>query len=94
MFKARTSHCFKILKELEDQSTAMDYLKKSQTKTFDTIYNIKKQLCKKFNDQVEANQGILKSYVEGINELKKYELHSALKKDGKSHLIDIYYDEA
>lgn len=25
--------------------------------------------------------------------MKKYELHNVLRKEGKNHLIDIYYDE-
>lgn len=33
-------------------------------------------------------------YQEGINELKRYEVHPVLKKEGKIYLMDFYYDEA
>lgn len=32
-------------------------------------------------------------YHDGIQDLKKYDLHPKLKKEGKKFLIDIYYDE-
>lgn len=53
----------------------------------------KNSLRKKFQEVYERNKEILKVYSEGISDLKKYELHPVLKKEGKKHLIDIYYDE-
>ena len=37
---------------------------------------------------------ILKNYNEGISDLKKYDVHPVLRKDGKQTLMDFYYDEA
>jgi hypothetical protein len=54
----------------------------------------KNTLRKKFAEQYDGNKEILKLYVDGIADLKKYELHPVLRKEGKTHLIDIYYDEA
>ncbi len=36
----------------------------------------------------------MKTYDEAILELKKFEVHSVLRKDGKQTLMDFYYDEA
>lgn len=83
-----------MLKEVDDQVTALDQLKKSQGKTFDYYYSTKKHIVKQFSEVYEANLQVLKMYTEGINQLKKYELHPALKKENKNYLIDIYYDEA
>jgi len=49
---------------------------------------------KRFTEQWEANQLILKAYVEGINDLKRYEVHPSVKREGKQVLMDFYYDEA
>jgi hypothetical protein len=32
--------------------------------------------------------------MDGLNDLKKYEVHPGLRKDGKQVLMDFYYDEA
>jgi len=48
---------------------------------------------KKFNEIFDENKKILKLYQEGLQELKKIDLHPLLKKEGKKHLIDIYYEE-
>lgn len=39
------------------------------------------------------NLDILKVYKDSLDDLKKYELHPVLVKDGKKYLSDIYYDE-
>lgn len=49
---------------------------------------------KRFVDQFDANRATLKAYDEGLAELKRYEVHPALKRDGKNNLMDFYYDEA
>jgi hypothetical protein len=54
---------------------AMDLLKKSQNRSLDYVYGNKKAIEKRFKDQYEGNQITLKAYVEGIQALKKYELH-------------------
>ena len=46
----------------------------------------------KFSEILENNKETLRCYEEGVSELKRYELHSALKKENKKYLIDIYYD--
>jgi hypothetical protein len=43
---------------------------------------------------MEANRQTSKAYEDGLAELKRYEVHPALKKDGKNYLMDFYYDEA
>jgi len=86
---------FKILKEVENQTTSSECLKKSISKTVDQLYNTFRSVHKKrFAEQYDINMGILKHYNEGINDLKKYEVHPMLKKDGKQCLMDFYYDEA
>jgi hypothetical protein len=41
----------------------------------------------------DKNKTILSLYVDAISQLKVYELHSSLKKEGKTMLIHAYYDE-
>ena len=36
----------------------------------------------------------MKAYDEGLGELKRYEVHPGLRRDGKNNLMDFYYDEA
>lgn len=78
---------------MDQQSTSFDYLRKSIQKSFDYVYGSKNSIKQKFNEMSQANKQILVQYVEGISELKQYELHPTLKKDGKKMLIDVYYDE-
>ena len=94
-FKHRASQGFKILKEVDCQNQSADLLRRSVYKTVDSVFNVfRASTKKKFQEQFEINQLTLKQYHEGINELKKYEVHPALKKDGKQVLMDFYYDEA
>ena len=41
-----------------------------------------------------AGPEVRKTYDDAILELKKFEVHSVLRKDGKQTLMDFYYDEA
>jgi len=43
---------------------------------------------------MEANKLTGRAYEDGLAELKRYEVHPAIKKDGKNYLMDFYYDEA
>ena len=36
----------------------------------------------------------MKAYEDGLGELKRYEVHPGLRRDGKNNLMDFYYDEA
>lgn len=44
-----------MLKDVDEQVLALDYLKKSQNKTFDYYYGTKKHIVKRFQDLLEAN---------------------------------------
>jgi hypothetical protein len=85
---------FKIVKEAEEQTNSFQLMKKSITRTFDFLYTNRKNIDKRFRDLSDSNDQILTSYYEGLQNLKKYELHSVFKKEGKNNLIDIYYDES
>ena len=43
---------------------------------------------------MEANKQTAKAYEDGLAELKRYEVHPSIKRDGKTCLMDFYYDEA
>jgi hypothetical protein len=61
----------------------------------DTLYSHSKNIMKrKLSERLELNKQILKNYDEAIMELKRFEVHSVLRKDGKQTLMDFYYDEA
>jgi len=83
-----------MLKEVEEQGSSIDFLKNTSAKTFERIYSSKKSIVKKFKELYENNQVTLKQYTEGLADLKKYELHQALKKENKQVLMDIYYNES
>ena len=86
---------FKLLKDIENQAVSLDLLKKSQTKTVDHLFNHSKNTMKKrLTERLDTNKQILKNYDDAISELKKFEVHSVLRKDGKQTLMDFYYDEA
>ena len=68
-------------------------LKKTDARSFEFVYGHRKTIERKFKELLDGNSTILKAYNEGIQNLKKYELHPAFKKEGKSYLSDIYYDE-
>lgn len=94
-FKHRTSLGFQILKEIDLQHAGIEIQRRSVVKTVEHLFQAFKSSHKKrFTDQLEVNNAILKAYGEGINELKKYEVHASLKRDGKQTLMDFYYDEA
>lgn len=92
-FKHSISKGFKILKEADSQAIASDLMKKSANRTFDNMLTQKSNLRKRGGELFEANKEIMRSYSDGVQELKKYELHPALRKENKQCLIDIYYDE-
>lgn len=70
-------------------------MRKSVYRTVDTIFNIFKHSTKKrFTEQFEANRATMKAYEDGLGELKRYEVHPGLRRDGKNNLMDFYYDEA
>ncbi|CDW86141.1 UNKNOWN [Stylonychia lemnae] len=93
-FKHSISQGFKFLKDIEYQSQSFDLVKKNICKTFDHMYNQKNIIRTQFGERYEQNKEILKLYEEGLSDLKKYELHPALRKDGKKMLIDVYFEEA
>jgi hypothetical protein len=65
-FKHTTNQGFKILKDIDQQSTSFSLLQSSINKTFDVLYLQKNQLRKKFSELYEENKGILKMYHEGL----------------------------
>jgi hypothetical protein len=85
---------FSLLAEVEEQTRAHAGLQKTIQRTYDQLYAAKNTLRQKGLDTYAQNRQILVQYVEGLEELKKYELHPALQREGKRHLIDVYYDEA
>jgi hypothetical protein len=72
---------------------AFDLVRKSVNKTFESMLSQKSNLRKKACEMFDQNKEVLRQYSEGVQELKKYELHPNLKKEKKEYLIDIYYDE-
>jgi hypothetical protein len=84
-----------LLKDLDSQATAQDLVRRSVPRTLEALHiHIKNVLKKRFVDQLEANRQTIRNYEESIAELKRYEVHSAFRKDGKQYLMDFYYDEA
>ena len=71
----------------------MHILKNSLNNTYEDKVAQKKRILSKYQNVVDQSPEILKNYSEGIGQLKKLRLHPVLVKDGKDHLIDIYYNE-
>ena len=83
-----------MLKEIDDQIVALEHFKIAPTKTSEFLNSSKMMIRKKMTSVLTENEEVIKNYAQSIENLKRIEIHSLLKKEGKSTLMDIYYDEA
>lgn len=46
----------------------------------------------KLKNSLDKNQSIIQRFSEGMEVIKKYELHPQLQNDRQKYLLDVYYD--